>query len=283
MGADAVEHGLADDLLPFGCGERRGGFGIGPDLGDGDILNGGVRSAGVDPLIAAGGCGQAGDFWAGEEGLDLGGEAAGPAVIGEIERFDAVGVAREQEGLLAGIPQGEGVHAAQVVEHGFAFFGIKVQEDFGVGFGAEDAALGFETLPKWAVVVDFAIEADDELAVGAGHGLRGAFAEVDDGEPPMAEADALVGGNPFALPVRPPRGHVVAYAAQFFPVDRKGRVVVGINAGYATHGVGCWGGFRGWGLYGVWCRVLDCRSTLLTARCVGLWLIAMTGLSSSLL
>ena len=73
-----------------------------------------------------------------------------------------------------------------------AFGLVQVQQDFGVGSGAEDVALGFELFAQFAVVVDFAVEGDDELAVGAVHGLRAALGEVDDGQAAVAQGDAAV-------------------------------------------------------------------------------------------
>ena len=160
-----------------------------------------------------------------------------PGVGGRVvQRLDAERVARQQQGLFGCIPQGKGVHAAQVLQHGRAFGLVQVQQDFGVGFGAEDVALRFELAAQFAVVVDLAVEGDDELAVGAVHRLRAALGEVDDGQAAVAQGDSSVIGEPFALAVGAAGGHVVADGAQFGPVRRGGGGVEGVEAGYAAHG-----------------------------------------------
>ena len=51
----------------------------------------------------------------------------------------------------------------------------------------------------------------------------------------MAEADAAVSGQPFALAVGAARRHVVADRAQLLLVDRIGGVMIGVKAGDAAH------------------------------------------------
>jgi hypothetical protein len=62
-------------------------------------------------------------------------------------------------------------------------------------------AFRFELAAQFAVVVDLAVEGDDELAVGAVHGLRAALRQVDDGQAAVAEGDSSVIGEPFAVAV----------------------------------------------------------------------------------
>jgi hypothetical protein len=154
-----------------------------------------------------------------------------------VQRFDAERVARQQQGLFAGIPQGKGIHAAQVLQHGRAFGLVQVQQYLRVGFAAEDVALRFELAAQFAVVVDFAVEGDDELAVCALHRLCAALGEVDDGQAAVAEGDAAVVGEPFAMAVWAAGGHVVADGAQLCPVRRGGGGGEGVEAGYGAHGL----------------------------------------------
>jgi hypothetical protein len=95
--------------------------------------------------------------------------------------------------LFARIPQGKGVHAAQLLQHGRALGLVEVQQHLGVGAGAEDVALRLQLAAQLAVVVDLAVEGDDELAVGTHHGLCAALAEVDDGQAAVAQGDAAIG------------------------------------------------------------------------------------------
>ncbi len=50
-----------------------------------------------------------------------------------------------------------------------------------------------ELLSKLDVVVDLAVEDDDELAVGGGHRLPALGRQVDDGQPAVAETETAVG------------------------------------------------------------------------------------------
>jgi hypothetical protein len=98
-------------------------------------------------------------------------------------------------------------------------------------------ALRFKLAAQFAVVVDLAVEGDDELAVGTVHGLRAALGEVDDGQAAVAEGDSSIIGEPFAMAVGPAGGHVVADGAQLGPVRRGGGGGEGVEAGYGAHGL----------------------------------------------
>ena len=62
---------------------------------------------------------------------------------------------------------------------------------------------GGELAADVAVVVDLAVEGDDVAAVGGMHRLRAAGAEIDDGEPALAQRHAALGLDPDAAAVRP--------------------------------------------------------------------------------
>jgi hypothetical protein len=103
---------------------------------------------------------------------------------------------------------------------------------------AEDVALGFELAAQFAVVVDFAVEGDDELAVCAVHGLRAALGEVDDGQAAVAEGDAAV----FRRTIRPwPSGPRAAMWSRMVRSSARSaggaEEVEGVEAGYAAHGL----------------------------------------------
>src|SRR4029077_7364990 len=99
---------------------------------------------------------------AGEQRLDLRGEAECPAVVCGVERLDAVGVAREEEAAPRLIPDGECEHAAELVHYLGAMTRVEVQERLRVGGGAEARAVGLELGAQLRIVVDLAIEHDDE-------------------------------------------------------------------------------------------------------------------------
>jgi hypothetical protein len=173
---------------------------------------------------------------AGKQRLHLRGEAQRAPVIGEVERLDAVGVAGEEHALKARVPDREGVHAAQRVEHRGAAALPEMQQHLGVGLGAEHRALRRELVAQRTVVVDLAVEDDAEPAVGALHRLVGDGAQVDDRQPAMAEADAALGAHPLARAVRSARGHAVARGAQLRRVDRRCVGGVGEDAVDPAHG-----------------------------------------------
>ena len=129
---------------------------------------------------------------------------------------------------LAGraVPNGEGEHAAQAVEHGLAPGQVAHEQNFGIGIGGEFPAVGGKLGAQVAVVVDLAVE-DDRIGparrraagVGAGrargraggrgdfgrpgagradHGLAAAF-EVDQGEAAMPQRNAVGHVEPLAV------------------------------------------------------------------------------------
>ena len=83
-----------------------------------------------------------------------------------------------------------------------------MQQDLGVGLASENVALCLETAAQFAIVVNLAVEGDDQLAVGADHRLGAGVGEIDDREPPVPEADAAIGDDPLR-PDHP--GHAPPY------------------------------------------------------------------------
>jgi hypothetical protein len=116
----------------------------------------------------------------GEEGADFGG---GPELAvgqgAEVELFFAEAVAGEEEGLGAGVPEGEGEHAVQAGEGVFAVEGEGGKEDFRIGAGDEGAGEGGS---EFLIVVDFAVEGEGVAGAGVEHGLMAGGGEVEDGE-----------------------------------------------------------------------------------------------------
>lgn len=105
-----------------------------------------------------------------------------------------------------------------------------MDEDFGIGVGAEVVAAGFEAGAEFEVVVDFAVEDDLEVAVLVGDGLPAAF-EVDDGEAEVAE-----GGGAFlevAVAVGAAVEDAVAHGADQSGVG--GAMAIGHKSGDSAH------------------------------------------------
>ena len=154
-----------------------------------------------------------------ENALDLGGEDELAVDNGVVEGLDAEEVARAEQLVLGAIPNGEGEHAAQLVEHVLAPCKVRHKQNLGVGVLLERPTFGFELRAQIAIVVNLAVENDDEVALrvhfgrrtagvavriarrgcdlrvvlagGANHGLASAF-KVDQGQATVAQGDAVV-------------------------------------------------------------------------------------------
>src|SRR4051812_5480854 len=75
-------------------------------------------------------------------------------------------------------------------------FTIGRQNYFGVGLGAELVPLGHQEASKFQIVVDLTVEYDGDRTCFVLHGLMAARRKVDDGQPPLGEADGSVGRPP---------------------------------------------------------------------------------------
>jgi len=149
-------------------------------LGGGDVAEEQVVGEGV--VVGAGveGVGL-------EEGFGLAGEEESAGGVGVVEGFLAYAVAGEEELLFGLVPEGEGEHAAEVGGAVGAVLFVEVEDDFGVGLGAEAVAGGLEVAAEGFEVVALAVVDEVEGAVFVGHGLV-AGGEVDDGEAAMGQA-----------------------------------------------------------------------------------------------
>src|SRR5262249_15971748 len=87
-----------------------------------------------------------------------------------------------------------------------------------------------------AVIVDFAVESNDVATIGRMHRLRPAWAEIDDGEPALAQRHAAFGLDPHGARVRPamPHGLDHGFADRAQRVSRCRRAPIDY-AGNAAH------------------------------------------------
>ena len=100
-----------------------------------------------------------------------------------IERLHAGGVTGEQHPPLRRKPGGEGEDA---IEPGQAFLAMQseqVGEDFGVAAAAEGCAFPLEPTAQLAVVIDLAVEGDDDPSVRGTHRLTAGLRKVEDRQP----------------------------------------------------------------------------------------------------
>ena len=108
---------------------------------------------------------------------------------GVIQRLDTEAVAHHEQGFLLAVPQRKREHAAKACDAGFAPGFPGMDDDFGIGMGAEGVAERLQFGHQFLKVVDFAIEHDDDRTVLVEQGLL-AGGQVDDGQAPMPQADA---------------------------------------------------------------------------------------------
>ena len=106
-----------------------------------------------------------------------------------------------------------------------------MEENLGVGLGAENGAPGFQVAAEFHVIVDFAVKDDVPAPVGGGHGL-GPAGEIEDAEATVAEPDGGVPIGPFRIrtAVREGTGH-----GGQDPLRGVGLVAEGGETGDAAH------------------------------------------------
>ena len=164
--------------------------------------------------------------------LDLGGEPEAPATSPVEQRANADAVAHQQQAAALGIPQCNGELAVEVLDKAFTIAVVEVQDDFGVGFGAEPVPHGQQRFAQFDVVEDLTVEAHPDAATRIAHRL-GTIDQINDGQARMGQADAPVDVETFGVrsAMRERRDHRLKIAARGF--RGRGRAQ---EAGYATHG-----------------------------------------------
>jgi hypothetical protein len=172
---------------------------------------------------------------AGPQRLDGRSQAQGPAVIGEIELLDAERIARQQHALAGRIPDGEGIHAAQMRDHGGPVAVIEMQQHLGVRLGAQLTTLGHQLRAQLPKIVDLAVEGDDRPIRAQDHRLMTGRRRVDDRQAPMPQSDAPRETEPLPGIVQAPRHHRVADPQQLAPVDRRRALHITQNRIDAAH------------------------------------------------
>jgi hypothetical protein len=161
-------------------GSWSGDIGMAEEEGEGGGIQGGV------------------EVGMGAEGLEFGGEEEAATLPSVVERLFAVAITGEVEAALVAVPEGEGEHPVEAGEglgNAPAFEGG--EEDLGVGGAAPGE--GTEFLAEVLVVVDLAVEGDDEALRGGGHGLVPGRREIEDGEPAVSEGDAVAAPGPSTI------------------------------------------------------------------------------------
>ncbi len=107
-----------------------------------------------------------------EERFQLGPEDHARArQLGVVERLDAEAIACEHEPSSDRIPDRKGEHAAEFLHAQLAPFLVAVDDDLGVGFGAEAVAVRDQLRANRGEVVDLAVEDGPDGAILVAQGL----------------------------------------------------------------------------------------------------------------
>ena len=132
----------------------------------------------------------------GGQRLDLGGEPQPAGVLGVIERPHAHAIAGQQQAAAAGVVEGKGEIAVELVEEVVALELVEGQQHFRVGGGQKTPAARHQFGAQFDVVEDLAVEDDGQRPLGVAERL-GAVTEADDGQAGVAETDR----RPAAVPL----------------------------------------------------------------------------------
>ena len=135
------------------------------------------------------------------------------------ERLDAQAVPGQETLSAPPVVEEEREHPVEPVHHLGAVLFPQVDQDLGVGAGAEPVALVDELPGQFAIVVDLSVEDHADGAVLVGLRLRSAR-DVDHGEPADPGGDTRLFQE--ALGVRTAMSHSGQHGAQFRRLDRPG-------------------------------------------------------------
>ena len=106
------------------------------------------------------------------ESLQFGSEEATLRRRGPIERLHAGRITRQEELAFSWEPSGESEDAVQLREAGSTMSGQQIGEHLGIAVTAEDDAIALQPDAEFAVVIDLAVEGDDDLTRRISHRLR---------------------------------------------------------------------------------------------------------------
>ena len=132
--------------------------------------------------------------------LDLRPKHQGLAVAPVIKRLLARPVARQKQSLGAIVPEGDGEHPVQLAQAVRALLLVKVDDGFAVGMRLEMVAAFQQPLAQLAIVINFAVENQGDVAGFVGERLVTGF-QINNAQPPDGQRD--VGQLKFAAAVRP--------------------------------------------------------------------------------
>ncbi len=145
--------------------------------------------------------------------------------------FLAKAIAGEEQLAARLVIDGDGKHAAQLLNAIGTQVVVEVKDALGVGFGGEAMAAAFEIRTQLGKVVDFAVEDDPGTAIFVEDGLMSA-GNVDDGK--AAHAEARTVSHVDAIVIRAAVADGVAHVTH----ESFGDIALAScadDSGYATH------------------------------------------------
>src|SRR4029078_9915385 len=95
----------------------------------------------------------------------LGAEEQPVALAAPVQRADAGAVAGEEDGALREVDERQCELAAQLLEDALAVLLVEVDDDLGIGMGAEDVALGLQLGLALGIVEQLAVVDDGDVAI----------------------------------------------------------------------------------------------------------------------
>ena len=162
-------------------------------------LEQGVRFRHITPekkTRVSGGLGAGIHGAAGQQGLNLGGEPEGFAVIGVVQGLDAKGIPAQKQAFPDIVPDGKGIHAPQPVHHGLAGFPVEMEQDLGITVGLEVIPPALQPVPQFPIIINFAVEYHPEGLIGSSHGLGPGRAQINNRETAVGQRQALIRRSP---------------------------------------------------------------------------------------
>src|ERR1041384_7476310 len=168
--------------------------------------------------------------WMKVQGAELGSEDQLVIDLGIQQRFLADSIAGEKERAIAGVPNCEGKHAAQMFRTIRAVQVIRVDDRFGVAVCLEAMSGILELLAEFAVVINLSVEDDPGGAIRVGDRLLAAL-QINDCETAHRQAHAVIEVK--SIFIGPAMMNCFVHAREQLAVDR--RAITTNNSCYATH------------------------------------------------
>ena len=133
-----------------------------------------------------------------EDGLEFGTKEQILSILRQVERLDTHAVSSQNEAPDRLAPQGDGEHAAHAGKTSGVPGKEGVKHGFGIAMRVKPVAECFELRPQLQMVVDFAVEYNDRVAIARGHWLI-ARSQVENLQSGRAQGAQPGGENPLLI------------------------------------------------------------------------------------